>query len=82
MSGQACTLARIGTGGAFDRAGARLDAAAAELDRLCRPPAALPDEGVFAAAEAEYLDARSAYRDLVAERLGEEAETLARRLAL
>ena len=66
----------------LDRAGSCLDAAAAELDRLCRPPAPLPDEADFAAAERAFLAARSAYRRLVADQLGQDAEAVARRLAL
>ena len=63
-------------------AGERLDAAAAALEKLCRAPALLPDEAIFGRAEAELLAARTAYRSLVAERLGDESRAIERRLAL
>jgi hypothetical protein len=69
-------------GDALHVAGERLDQAAAELDRLCGSSASLPEEAVFGRAEAGLLAAREAYRRLIVERLGEESESIARRLAL
>jgi hypothetical protein len=62
--------------------GERFDAAAAELDRLCAASAPSPDEAVFGRIETEFLAAREEYRRLVAERLGDDSEAIARRLAL
>ena len=76
----------IGTAGrsgdALRTAAERLDAAAAELDRLCGALAPSPDEAVFGRIESEFLVARDEYRRLVAERLGDGSEAIARRLAL
>ena len=66
----------------LELAGRRLDAAAAELDRLCRPPAPLPDEAAFSLAEASFLAARESFRRVLAETLGQDAAALARRLSL
>jgi len=63
-------------------AGERLDAAAAELDRLCGCLAPLPEEAAFAHIESELLAARDDYRRLVAELLGADSEAIVRRLAL
>ena len=66
---------------ALELAGDRLDAAAAEIERLCRPPAPLPDEALFGAAEAAFTAARQAYRCLLADCLGQDADAVARRLS-
>jgi hypothetical protein len=66
----------------LEAAGLRLDAAAAEFDRLCRPHARLPDESAFGLAEEAFLAARDSFRRLLAARLGHDAESVARRLSL
>ena len=63
-------------------AGERLEAAAAELNRLVQPSAPLPDEAAFGAAEAAFMAARTTYRRMLADRLGQDADAIERRLGL
>lgn len=64
----------------LDLAGYRLDAAAAELSRLCRPSAPLPDEHQFGRAEQALELARTEYRRLLSECVGQDADTIESRL--
>ena len=60
-------------------AGLRLDAAAAEFQRTCERPG-VPDEIAFGAAERAVETARNEYRRLLAERTGQDADSIERRL--
>jgi hypothetical protein len=67
-------------------AGLRLDAAAAEFQRICSQQSRIADpmsdaeEIAFGRAESAYLAARDEYRRLLAETTGQDADEIERRL--
>lgn len=64
----------------LDLAGLRLDAANAEMNRLCDARNPLPEEDEFGHAEDAQEKARTEYSRLLTERTGHEAEAILRRL--